>query len=220
MKLTYTIQVCNESRELFSLLQFITRVKDEEDEINVVVDSTNKTEKVDMVLEHFKDTVNVYERPFDQFHVNAQFHIEKATGEYIFGMDADEMPQEMLIKNIKRIIEDTQAEVISIPRINIHPGITEQEVKDFGFHVNEVGFINWPDYQTRIFKKCDHIHWTDTLHTKLVGSDKIVGVKPNPSMALWHIKSMEKQKSRWKIDDTGDYTIAPPSKTDLYDLLM
>ena len=220
MKLTYTIQVCNESRELFSLLQFITRVKDEEDEINVVVDSTNKTEKVDMVLEHFKDTVNVYERPFDQFHVNAQFHTEKATGDYIFGIDADEMPQEMLIKNIKRIIEDTQAEVISIPRINIHPGITEQEVKDFGFHVNEVGFINWPDYQTRIFKKCDHIHWTDTLHTKLVGSDKIVGVKPNPSMALWHIKSMEKQKSRWKIDVTGNYTIAPPSKTDLYDRLM
>ena len=220
MKLTYTIQVCNESRELFSLLQFITRVKDEEDEINVVVDSTNKTEKVDMVLEHFKDTVNVYERPFDQFHVNAQFHTEKATGDYIFGIDADEMPQEMLIKNIKRIIDDTQAEVISIPRINIHPGITEQEVKDFGFHVNEVGFINWPDYQTRIFKKCDHIHWTDTLHTTLVGSDKIVGVKPNPSMALWHIKSMEKQKSRWKIDVTGNYTIAPPSKTDLYDRLM
>lgn len=220
MRLTYTIQVCNESRELFSLLNFIIRVKDEEDEINVVVDSNNKTEKVDKVLEHFKDTVNIYERPFDQFHVNAQFHIEKATGDYIFGIDADEMPQEMLIKNIKRIIEDTKAELISIPRINIHPGITGQDAIDFGFHVNEMGFINWPDYQTRIYKRCDYIHWSDTLHTKLVGSDKIVGVKSIPSLALWHIKSMEKQKSRWKKDDTGEYTIASPSKTDMYDLLM
>jgi hypothetical protein len=220
MKITYTIQVCNESRELYSLLNFLSKTIDPVDNVNVVVDSNRKAEKVALVLEHFKDFIHVYERPFDNFYDNSMFHIEKATGEYIFHIDADEMPQEMLIKNIKRIIEDTQAEVISIPRINIHPGITEQEVKDFGFHVNEVGFINWPDYQTRIFKKCDHIHWTDTLHTKLVGSDKIVGVKPNPSMALWHIKSMEKQKSRWKIDDTGDYTIAPPSKTDLYDLLM
>lgn len=220
MKLTYTIQVCNESREIFSLLNFLIKVKDDEDEINVVVDSNNKTEKVQMVLEHFKGGVNVYERPFDQFHVNAQFHTEKATGDYIFGMDADEMPQEVLIKNIKRIIEDTQAEMISVPRINIHPGITEQETKDFGFHVNDVGFINWPDYQTRIFKKCDHIHWSDTLHTKLVGSGKVVSVKPIPSMALWHIKSMEKQKSRWKKDDTGDYNITSPSVNDLYDTLM
>jgi hypothetical protein len=221
MKLTYTIQVCNESRELFSLLNFLKKTVDDEDEINVVVDSNNKTDRVDMVLAHFKDTVNIYERPFDKFHTNAQFHIEKATGEYIFGMDADEMPQEMLVRNIKQIINDTQAELITIPRINIHPGITAQDAKDHGFHVNESGFINWPDYQTRIFKRCDYIHWTDTLHTKLVGSDKSAVLKPNMCTALWHIKSMEKQNSRWKKEGpTGEYNISRPSTTDLYDLLM
>ena len=34
MKLTYTIQVCNESRELHSLLSFLSKTIDEEDEIN------------------------------------------------------------------------------------------------------------------------------------------------------------------------------------------
>jgi hypothetical protein len=140
MKLTYTIQVCNESRELFSLLTLLTRIIDDEDEINVVADSNNVTDKVDRVLEHFKDRINVFKRPFDQFHVNAQFHIEKATGEYIFGLDADEMPQESLIKSVKKIIEETKAEIIVVPRINIHPDITEEDVKAFGFVVNDVGY--------------------------------------------------------------------------------
>jgi GT2 family glycosyltransferase len=220
MKLTYTIQVCNESRELFSLLNVLTRIIDDEDEINVVADSKNVTDKVERVLEHFKNRINVFKRPFDGFGKNDNFHKEMATGEYIFGMDADEIPQESLIKSVKKIIKETGAEIIAVPRINIHPGITEQEATDFGFNINEVGFINWPDYQTRIYKKCDHIYWTDELHTKLTGSTKFIGIKPVPTFALWHIKSMDKQKSRWKLDESGNYNINAPSDTDLYDFLM
>lgn len=220
MKLTYTIQVCNESRELFSLLGLLSRLIDDEDEINVVADSNNVTDRVELVLEHYKDRINVFKRPFDTFHENAQFHIEKATGDYIFGVDADEMPQEHLIKTVKKIIEDTGAEIIAIPRINIHPDITEEDARTFGFTMNDYRFINWPDYQMRIYKKCDHIHWTEELHTKLTGSDNLIAVKPIPSVALWHIKYIDKQKSRWKIDDTGNYTINGPSKTDMYDTLM
>ena len=220
MKLTYTIQVCNESRELFSLLNLLTRIIDDEDEINVVADTNNVTEKVEKVLDHFKDRINVFKKPFDGFGKNDNFHKEIANGEYIFGLDADEMPQETLVKNVKKIIEETGAEIIAVPRINIHPGITEKEASDFGFNINDVGFINWPDYQMRIYKKCDHVYWTNELHTKLTGSDKIQGLKPVPSLALWHIKSMEKQKSRWKLDETNNYTISSPSDIDLYDLLM
>ena len=46
MKITYTVQVCNESRELFSLLNLLTRTIDDEDEINVVADTNNITDKV------------------------------------------------------------------------------------------------------------------------------------------------------------------------------
>lgn len=220
MKLTYTIQVCNESRELFSLLNLLTRIIDDEDEINVIVDSTHATDKVGLVLDNFRDSVTTFNRPFDSFKKNLDFHKEKATGDYIFNIDADEMPQESLIKIIKKVIEETGAEIIAVPRINIHPDITSEEAKEFGFNINEVGFINWPDFQTRVYKRCDHVYWTDELHTKLTGSDKAVAVKPLPSVALWHIKSMDKQRSRWKKDENGEYNINAPSKTDLYDLLM
>jgi len=36
MKLSYAITVCNESRDLFSLVSFLLKVKDEEDEINML----------------------------------------------------------------------------------------------------------------------------------------------------------------------------------------
>lgn len=220
MKLTYTIQVCNESRELFSLLNLLTRIIDDEDEINVIVDSTHTTDKVGIVLDNFRDSVTTFNRPFDSFKKNLDFHKEKATGDYIFNIDADEMPQESLIKIIKKVIEETGAEIIAVPRINIHPDITSEEAKEFGFNINEVGFINWPDFQTRVYKRCDHVYWTDELHTKLTGSDKAVAVKPLPSVALWHIKSMDKQKSRWKKGTSGEYDITAPSTTELYDLLM
>jgi|TARA_B110000211_G_scaffold198426_1_gene228317 hypothetical protein len=220
MKLTYSIQVCNESRELFSLLHLLTRVIDDEDYIDVIVDSNNTTEKVDLVLKHFEDRITVHRRPFDTFSKNCQFHIEVAKGDYVFHIDADELPQESLIKIVKHVIEETGSEIIAVPRINIHPDITESEAEEFGFDINEVGFINWPDYQLRIHKNCDYIKWTDELHTKLTGSEKMSGIKAVPSLAMWHIKSMDKQTSRWKKDETGTYTIASPSNTDLYDLLM
>jgi len=189
MKLTYTIQVCNESRELYSLLNFLTKVIDDEDEINVVVDTEHTTEKVELVLEQFEERVNVFKRPFDNFHVNAQFHIEKATGEYIFGIDADEMPQEGLIRNIKTFDGD----IMYIPRINICPGYTAEWITDYKFNLNEMGWINYPDYQGRYYKNNEQIKWSSDLHERLTGSDQVARLDPNPLVALWHIKTVERQ---------------------------
>jgi len=214
MKLTYTIQVCNESRELYSLLNFLTKVIDDEDELNVVADSNRITERIELVLEHFKERINVFKRPFDDFCKNSQFHADNANGEYIVGLDADEMPQEMLIKNLKKIIEDTKAEIIAIPRINIDPGYTEEFLKRCNYSINQFGWINWPDYQMRVYKKCDHIRWTDEMHTKLTGSDKVIALKDEPRLALWHIKSIEKEENRWS---NGNII---KSNAGLYDSLM
>jgi len=216
MKISYTIQVCNESRELFSLLNFLLNMKDAGDDVIVIVDSLHTTDKVARVVEHFKDRITVHERPFDNFINNAKFHIEKATGDYVFSIDADEMPQEALIRNFKKAIAETGADVIWVPRINIHPGGTQEFFQKYNFHVNENGWINWPDYQGRIFKKNGKVTWGhDAMHPKLVGADKSIQLQPAPQLALWHIKSIEKQDSRWV-----DGKINSPSTTNLYDLLM
>ena len=226
IKITYTIQVCNESRELFSLLNFLVKTIDYVDNIHVVVDSLHKTEKVQKVLDHFKKHITIFERPFDSFYKNSQYHKDIATGDFIFHIDADEMPQELLIKSIKQVISTTESEVIFIPRINIHPGMTQEFLHTCKqFKVNEMGWINWPDFQGRVYKNADHIKWTDEIHTKLSGSEHVVGLQAVPQVALWHIKSMEKQESRWvkENDDgycVGGFNIAPPSDENIYDILM
>jgi hypothetical protein len=192
----------------------LLKVIDAEDNINVVVDSLHTTEKVTKVLESFGHAITVYKRPFDSFYENSMFHSKTATGDYVFGIDADEMPQEALIKNLKNILKESDVDILWIPRINIHPGITDEFINKHTIPINECGWINWPDYQGRIHRISDDICWTNELHTKLTGAKRVVRLNPIPALALWHIKSIEKQESRWSNDE-----MHPPGET-LYELLM
>jgi len=192
--LTYAVEVCNEDRELYSLLSFLVKTKEQQDDINVLVDAGKETTEVSKVLEQFKDTITVHRRIFDgDFSKHRNFHIEKCKGDYIFMIDADEMPQENLTKNIKKVIADTGSDLIFIPRMNICPGYTEEWLQKCNFKINEAWWINWPDFQGRIFKNDPSIRWESGLHEKVMGAKKPIGLDQNPLIALWHIKSVERQ---------------------------
>lgn len=111
-------------------------------------------------------------------------------------IDADEIPQEILIRNIKRVISETHADIIYVPRMNIIPGYTYDWLEKHQFHINEVGFINWPDYQGRVFMNNGIIRWKNTLHEKLDGGIATIVLQPLVEMGLWHIKSIKKQTTQ------------------------
>lgn len=217
MKISYAITVCNESKELYSLISFLTKVKDPCDEVNILVDRLHATESVHRVLEHFKDSIIVNERDFcGDFAKHRNFHLERCSGEFIFVVDADEMPQEHLIKSVKGVIIDTGADLVMIPRINIQPGSTQEWLNKMKFKTNEVGWINWPDYQGRIFKNAPgRIYYSRELHENIIGFEKRIILKPEPHIALWHIKSVDKQDNRW---EDGKYI--SPDGSNFYDSLM
>lgn len=217
MKITYAVTVCNESREIYSLISFLKKVIDPEDDINVLVDSLHSTKQVMDVLEHFKDDITLNKREFSgDFAEHRNYHLEKCTGDYIFVLDADEMPNEKLINIIKDMAKETDADLIIIPRINIHPGATQKWLNQSGFVTNELGWINWPDYQTRFFKNSPEIKFGRQLHETIEGAKTHCSVKPTPEVAIWHIKSVEKQENRW--DKNGNFIM--PSNTHIYDKLM
>ncbi len=197
MKLSYAICVCTESRELYSCLNFLIKVIDPEDEINVLVDSKNVTPQVRKVLENFKDRIVQFERALDgDFSAHRNYHISKCTGEYIFIVDADEIPQEVLVKGIKKLIKDTGGDLFYAPRINICPGYTQEWLKQYNFSINDLGWINWPDYTGRIFKNDPSIRYGNKVHERVMGAQKPIQLNPNPNLATWHIKSVEKQMSQ------------------------
>jgi len=192
VKISYAICVCNEDRELNSLVNFLLKVKDEEDEINILVDSTNVTPEVREVLKSYDDKIVVNERAFDgKFSDHRNYHATKCKGDYIFAIDADEMPQEALITNIKTF----EGDIMYVPRVNICPGYTADWITDYKFNLNEMGWVNWPDYQGRYYKNNGEIKWSNDLHEKLEGPnpDKVAMLEAKPLIALWHIKTVERQ---------------------------
>lgn len=193
--LTYAICVCTESRELDDLLSCLKNIKDEHDDIHILVDAGKATEDVRRVIASHNATFD--DRVFcGNFATHRNFQIGKCTGDYIFMIDADEIPQEILIRNIKRVISETRADIIYVPRMNIIPGYTYDWLEKHQFHINEVGFINWPDYQGRVFMNNGIITWKNALHEKLDGGIATIVLQPLVEMGLWHIKSIKKQTTQ------------------------
>lgn len=219
MKFTYAVTVCNESKELYSLLAFLKKVKDPEDDINVLLDTAHCTPNVLRVLDFYKDDIVLNERDFDgDFSAHRNYHLSTCSGDFIFLVDADEMPQEDLLKNAKKVVTDTGGDAFMVPRINIHPGYTKEWLEACSFKVNEFGWINWPDYNCRLIKnEPDRIKFAKSLHESITGQEKIIAFRTTPDMAVWHVKSVEKQDNRW--DDTGGKYVVPGGD-DLYDTLM
>lgn len=217
MKITYAITVCNESKDLYSLVSFLIKVKDPEDNINILVDSAHVTKQVRSVLKHFENNIVQNERDFDgKFSTHRNYHASTCDGDYICVIDADEMPHEFMIKNLKNIISENNPDIIWVPRINICPGFTQEWLKRCNFKTNELGWINWPDYGSRVYKNIPSIHFSSELHEKLVGGSNSIGLPAEPKFALWHIKSVDKQDNRWNSD--GTYRL--PGGGDIYDSLM
>jgi hypothetical protein len=196
MKLSYAICVCDESRELDELILFLKTVKDDEDEIVILIDSGKVTDGVRNVLSKYKNIL-VSEREFTgNFAEHRNYHQALCSGDYIFAIDADEMPREEFIKKLKDTIATSNMDLLYVPRINIIPGYTKEWLSKYKFKINENGWINWPDYQGRIYKNNGIIKWTKGLHETVDGATRVGMFPGEPSHALWHIKNIQRQEDQ------------------------
>ena len=206
MKISYAIMVYNESRELYSLISFLKKVKDPEDEINILIDTAHVSQSVRSVVREFESDIVINERDFDgDFSAQRNYHIENCSGEFIFLIDPDEMPQEKLIVNMKKMLRDTDADMIIVPRINICTGTTGEWLNMRKYTINQCGWINWPDYQTRIIKNTHSIRYYNKIHERLSGFTNPVSLNADPTVAMWHIKSVDKTDNCWNME--GEYNI-------------
>ena len=207
MKVSYAIPVCNEHVELEKLLSFLVKHIDENDEIVVQCDKGNTTPEVYKVLDSFKapvglkDPLNVIEFPlnghFSNFKNNLKDH---CTGDWIFQIDADELPHESLITNIKELIKlNTNTEMLLVPRVNTVEGITQEHINKWRWNVNEKGWVNWPDYQTRIIQNGPKIKWQNKVHEQIIGISTQGALPMEEEWCLYHPKSIEKQEVQNKL---------------------
>ena len=198
MKISYGITVHNEAEELIKLLEVLNKNIDEEDEIVVCVDGDD--EKVEAVLGEYlsENKAIVYKRKLDgNFSDQKNSVIEKSTGDYIFHIDADEYPNETLIQQLKQILEmNDGVDLIWIPRVNTIDGMKEEHIQKWGWRVSEKGWVNYPDYQARVFKRDNSIRWTRPLHEYIKGCKTYSHLPPHEDLSLYHPKTIEKQEKQ------------------------
>lgn len=121
------------------------------------------------------------------------------TKDYIFQIDADEMPNEYLIKYIKDVLEaNKQIDLFFVPRVNIVNGLTQDLVKKWGWKLSKIKgvdeqVVNFPDYQSRIFKNLPNIQWQGNVHEMIVGHSTQAFLPDEYYWCLNHIKPIEKQ---------------------------
>ena len=195
MIISYAITVCNEHGELKRLLNFLIKKVREGDEIIVQHDEENTTLEVLKVLNKYADRVKVIEFPLNGHFANFKNNLtENCKGDWIFQIDADEIPHENLIKYLPEIIlSNPDNEVIRVPRVNTVFGLTEEYTNQWGWNINEKDWINWPDFQWRIWKNHPKIKWVNKVHEILEGYNTYSDLHKVEEYALYHPKDIEKQ---------------------------
>ena len=198
MKISYGITVHNESDELNKLLEILVHKTQAEDEIVIVQDGDDKKveEVISSWMNQYLDAKGIYwwTRKLDgNFADQKNYVIEQSSGDYIFHIDADEYPHETLIEQLPEILTINDVDLVWIPRVNTIDGMTEQDVMKWGWRVSEQGWVNYPDYQSRVFRRDENIRWTRPLHEHIVGCKTYSHLPPHEELSLYHPKTIEKQ---------------------------
>ena len=196
MNISYSIMTHNEDESLLKLLEFLVKHKDEEDEI-VILDDFSDNEKTKEIL----DTMcSVHDITFEQRALMKDYAGQKnyltrmCKGSYIVNIDADELPHIELIKNIKYIIESNPTiDLYWVPRVNTVDGITQEHIDKWGWQVNEKGWINFPDYQGRIWRNRPNIMWKNKVHEVLTGYKEHTYLPAEEQFSFYHPKTIDRQ---------------------------
>ena len=204
-EISYGITVCNEYKEIELLLKFLIPLIDKKDEIIILKDITKPCKEVDEVLERYQKHILVIEAKLDGDFASFKNNlIKKARKDYLFQIDADELLQEALLKDVKKILKKYyRCEIFAVPRINIVHGITPEHILKWNWEVDDDQYINYPDYQERIFKLGKGIHWVNKVHERLKGSTKIKHIfSETKELCIIHEKNIERQEMQNKFYDT------------------
>ena len=206
MKLSYAITVCNELEEIKRLVPFLKEHKRPQDEVVVLFDQKNGDKEVIDYLVEFNKYPNIqtwrgyFENDFAVWKNRLNSY---CSGDFIFQLDADEMPTEYMMKLIPQIIEANPVDLIRVARVNTVEGLTEEHIRKWGWQVNEKGWVNYPDYQWRIYKNDPRIRWWGNVHEKIIGHGTFAHLPMEETeLALRHAKTIERQERQNSYYDT------------------
>jgi len=201
MKISYAILTHNEGEYINTLLSFLITNKRSEDEI-VVVDDFSNDELTKQILEKYKSNINLQYRTFDGDHTQKNYLNSLCTGDFILQLDADELISKELIDLLPDILEaNPSLDLFIMPRINTVEGLTPEWSKKWGWNVNSKGWVNFPDWQMRLYRNCDWVKWDGLLHSKIVGHKEFTTLPIEEIFCILHPKQLDRQITQNNLYD-------------------
>lgn len=200
--ISLAITVCNEHQELETLLDYLQeRALSPEYEIVVQIDQDNHTEEVlgiilDRGIKHWFFPLN------KDFATYKNELFKHCSGDFIFQIDADELIASEMLELLPEILKSNpEVDLYYVPRINTVSGITEEHIQKWRWkYENER--VNWPDYQTRIYRNTPDIKWRNAVHEVIEGHKHFTVLPAVDELALIHPKTIEKQEKQNQFYNT------------------
>ena len=207
INVSYAITVCNELEEITRLVNFLQPRIEHEDEIVVQYDTNNVTDSVRdylSIVSKLHQNIKVISFPlnndFATFKNNLKNHCD---GIFIFQIDADELPSEYLIENLHVLLDyNKDVDLFFVPRVNTVEGLTDEHIQKWRWNVNDKGWVNWPDLQTRLYRRTSEIEWDGKVHERIKGYNTLTILPLEEEYALYHPKHIERQERQNAYYDT------------------
>lgn len=241
--ISYLITACNEYEELKTLLSHLKDNIRDEDEIVLLLDDEKVTSQVADLAWNLDE--KGYVSNVIQFPLQKDFATFKNIGnahcahEWIFQIDADEIPSAILLEMLPDILEQNEnVDLIYVPRINVVEGITEEHINQWGWRISknelvrnfdkfkpdseelrylrqldfviseadsyggEIGvvfyspIINFPDFQSRLYRNKTHIKWEGRVHEVITGMKSYAAFPLEFPYCLMHKKTIDRQEKQ------------------------
>jgi glycosyltransferase involved in cell wall biosynthesis len=207
MTISYAILTHNEGEYIETLLSFLTTHKRAEDEI-VIVDDFSDDELTKATLAKYKDQITLQYRVFDGDATQKNYLNSLCTKDYILQLDADELVGEEFIKMLPELLDlNNTVDLFIMPRINTVEGLTQEWANKWRWNVNDKGWVNFPDWQMRLYRNCDWVKWEGLLHSKIEGYKTFINLPQSELFCILHPKQLDRQIAQNtlydKIEQTG-----------------
>jgi len=204
--ISYAITVHNEIDELTTLLNFLQLHIRKEDEVVIQYDESSVTNEVMEYLTLMDSMHNNHiitgfplNKDFASFKNNLKSHCTK---DYIFQVDADEIPHEYLVEYLGEVLETNPVDIVFVPRVNTVEGLEQSHIDKWKWNVNDKGWVNFPDYQTRIYRNTEDVTWMNKVHERITGYNTFSNFPAEEQWSLYHHKQIDRQEKQNKFYET------------------
>lgn len=206
MKISIVVTTKNEFDYIEPLFRKLKKILDKEpDKFEVVIfDDYSDDNRVIELIDEYSDVFTIaYHHLNNDFASHKNEILQYCKGDWIFQLDADEDFPDSLIDSLHDIVDiNKDVEMYWVPRINTVEGLTEEHIKKWNWKVNEKGYVMWPDFQNRLYKRDEKIRWINKVHERLVGYDVCSSFPPEEEYAIIHKKDIKRQELQNEFYDT------------------